>query len=220
MKDIKALLENIDLFSSLNEEELAHLASISKVEHYSKKSIVFYEHENLSNIYYLLRGKVKLYKIDKFNNEIFLSDLTMGNFIYLIKNTNKLHVECKTFYSVETLEESDVLLIDIEKFKKKFLFKYEILEGILNETYKMMQKCQYIINRDLVYDGTAKIAHMLCNSLDEFNSMKKNDIAYRLHVQPETLSRIVKKLQNKKLIAIEQKNVTILNRPALEDLYK
>ncbi len=220
MKDIKAFLRNIDLFSSLSENELDILASISKIENYTKNSIVFYENDTLSNIYYLINGKVKLYKIDKFNNEIFLNELQEGSFIYLVKNSNKNRVVCSTFYSVETSEESDLLLIDIEKFKKIFLKKYEILDKVLDETYKMIEQFQYIINRDLVYDGTAKVVHMICNNLEEFNKLKKNDIAYRLHIQPETLSRIVKKLEKNGYIEIENRNVTILNRRALENLYR
>ena len=220
MKNIKAVLQNIELFECLNEEEIDKLASISKIEHYAPNSIVFYENDDLSHIYYLIDGEVKLYKIDKFNNEIFLDDLEDDRFIYLIKKTYKRDVVCSTFYSVETLKETDILLIDIEKFKNMFLSKYEILSGVLNETYKLIAQFQNIINRDLIFDGTAKVAHMICNDLEKFNRMKKNEIAYYLHIQPETLSRIVKKLQKEGLIELENRNVTILNRRLLENLYK
>ena len=220
MKDLQNILKNIDLFSSLDDKEIELLSSFSKVEHYAKNSIVFYENDTLSHIYYLINGKVKLYKIDKFNNEIFLNELKHDSFIYLVKNSNKNRVACNTFYSVETVEESDVLLVDIEKFKRTFVSKYEILDKILDETYKMIEQFQYIINRDLVYDSTAKVVHMICNQLDEFNRLKKNDIAYHLHIQPETLSRIVKKLEKQGYIQIDNRNVTILNRQALEKFYK
>ena len=220
MRNTEAVLRNIELFDSLNEEEIKKLASISKIEHYAPNSIVFYENDDLSNVYYLIEGKVKLYKIDKFDNEIFFTDLKDDSFIYLIKKTVKNEVVCSTFYSVETLKESDVLLIDIEKFKHMFMHKYEILQGVLHETYKLVARLQYIINRDLIFDGSAKVAYMLCHNLDEFNSMKKNEIAYHLHIQPETLSRIVKKLQKEGLIRIENKEVMILDRARLENLYK
>ena len=220
MKNIKAVLRNIELFESLNEEEIDKLASISKIEHYTPNSIVFYENDNLSHIYYLIEGRVKLYKIDKFNNEIFLNDMRDDSFIYLVKKTYKNEVVCSTFYSVETLSEAEILVIDIEKFKNMFISKYEILSGVLHETYKLLAQFQYIINRDLIYDGTAKVAHMLCNDLEEFNRLKKNEIAYHLHIQPETLSRIVKKLEKEGYIKVENRNVTILNRSGLESFFK
>jgi len=222
MKNIKAVLRNIEVFDSLSDEEIAKLASISKIEHYAPNSIVFYENDDLSHIYYLIEGRVKLYKnkIDKFNNEIFLDDMKDDSFIYLIKKTYRNEVVCSTFYSVETLTEAEILVIDIEKFKNMFISKYEILSGVLHETYKLLAQFQHIINRDLIYDGTAKVAHMLCNDLEEFNDLKKNEIAYHLHIQPETLSRIVKKLEKEGYIKIENRNVTILNRSGLENFFK
>ena len=220
MKNLRAVLRNIELFDSLSEEEIEKLASISKIEHYAPNSIVFYENDNLSHIYYLIEGKVKLYKIDKFNNEIFLNDVKDDSFIYLIKKTYRNEVVCSTFYSVETLTEAEILTIDIEKFKNMFISKYEILSGVLHETYKLLAQFEYIINRDLIYDGTAKVAHMLCNNLEEFNNLKKNEIAYHLHIQPETLSRIVKKLEKEGYIKVKDRNVTILNRSALEKFFK
>ncbi len=220
MRNIKAVLKNVELFESLKEEEIDKLASISKIERYAPNSIVFYENDTLSHIYYLIEGRVKLYKIDKFNNEIFLNDMKDDSFIYLIKKTYRNEVSCSTFYSVETLTEADILIIDIEKFKNMFISKYEILSGVLHETYKLLAQFQYIINRDLIYDGTAKIAYMLCNDLDEFNTLKKNEIAYYLHIQPETLSRIIKKLEKEGYIQIENRNVTILNKKGLESFFK
>ena len=220
MKNIKAVLRNIELFESLNDEEIDKLASISKIEHYAPKSIVFYENDTLSHIYYLIEGRVKLYKIDKFDNEIFLNDMKDNSFIYLVKKSARNEVVCSTFYSVETLTEAEILVIDIEKFKNMFLSKYEILSGILHETYKLLAQFQYIINRDLIFDGTAKVAYMLCNNLEEFNKLKKNEIAYHLHIQPETLSRIVKKLEKEGYIKMENRTVTILNRKALESFFK
>ena len=65
----------------------------------------------------------------------------------------------------------------------------------------------------------AKVAHMLCNDLESFNSMKKHEIAYLLHLQPETLSRILKKLNRNGLIEIDGK-VTIKNLKSLKMIYE
>jgi len=217
---IKDLLKNINLFKKLSDIELNKLSTICKIEHYEKNSIVFYENENLFNMYYLIKGKVKLYKIDKYNNEVFLNNIYKNSFIHILKNTRKDHFSCNSFFSVATLEASDILLIDVEAFKKEFLHKQSILDNYLEEIYFFMEQFQYIINRDLVFDSKAKVAYMLCNNLKEFNKLKKNEVAYHLHLQPETLSRITKKLEKDGYIKNEQRNVTILNRYALESLYK
>jgi CRP/FNR family transcriptional regulator len=91
---------------------------------------------------------------------------------------------------------------------------------ILEESFKMIQQMQCIISRDVVFDGTAKVAHMLVNELDTFNKLKKHEIAYMLHIQPETLSRILNKLTRNGTIEIEKNSVVILNIQELKDIYE
>ncbi len=85
---------------------------------------------------------------------------------------------------------------------------------------RMIQQMQCIISRDVVFDGTAKVAHMLINDLETFNALKKHEIAYMLHIQPETLSRILNKLTRNGVIEIDKNNVVILNTQELKDIYE
>jgi CRP/FNR family transcriptional regulator len=94
------------------------------------------------------------------------------------------------------------------------------MKMILKESFMMIQKLQCIISRDIVYDGTAKVAHMLANDLHNFNKLKKHEIAYMLHIQPETLSRILKKLIRNDIIEIDKNNVVILDLEALKEIYE
>ena len=41
-----------------------------------------------------------------------------------------------------------------------------------------------------------------------------------LHIQPETLSRVLKKLKRSSIIDIENSNVVILNKQLLQNIYK
>ena len=91
---------------------------------------------------------------------------------------------------------------------------------ILEESFKMIQQMQCIISRDVVFDGTAKVAHMLVNELDTFNRLKKHEIAYMLHIQPETLSRILNKLTRNGTIEIVKNSIEIVNLQELKDIYE
>ena len=71
-----------------------------------------------------------------------------------------------------------------------------------------------------VFDGTAKVAHMLINDLQTFNRLKKHEIAYMLHIQPETLSRILNKLTRNGTIEIEKNTIVILNEQELREIYE
>ncbi len=133
---IKENLKKISLFSSLNEDEFDLLASISKLKVFAAKNNIFYEKDELDFIYFLIKGEVKLYKIDRFDNEIFLYKLKENSFIYTVSNLCAKDELFGVFYSVETIGECEVLLIDVKKFKSLFLTKPDILIKILQESYK------------------------------------------------------------------------------------
>ena len=219
-QEIVKKLKNISLFSLLNDDETELLASISKLEFYPKGHTIFYEKERLNYIYFLVKGVVKLYKVDRFESEIFLNRLEENSFIYTVSNLCAKNDSLGVFYSVEAMEDCQILLIEVKKFKSLFLTKPEIMKGILQESYQSILQLQYILNRDIVYDGMAKVAYKISNEIDIFNNMKKHEIAYCLHLQPETLSRILKKMVRTGLIVMQNGKVKIKNIEELKNIYE
>ena len=219
-QDIIKKLKNIPLFDSLNSDELGVLKSISRIELYPKGNTIFYEKEKLKYIYFLIKGTVKLYKVNRFDSEIFLNRLEENSFIYTVSNLCVENDPLGVFYSVEALEECQILLIEVKKFKSLFLTKSEIMKRILQESYQSILQLQYILNRDIVYDGMAKVAYKICNELEDFNNMKKHEIAYCLHLQPETLSRILKKLARNSLIELRNGKIKVKNIEELKNIYE
>lgn len=94
------------------------------------------------------------------------------------------------------------------------------MQRILKESFHTISKLQCIINRDVVFDGIAKVAHMIDTDLEHFNRLKKHEIAYMLHIQPETLSRILKKLERNEIISIEKNSVIVRDENALREIYE
>ena len=78
---------------------------------------------------------------------------------------------------------------------------------------------QCIINREVVFDGTAKVAHFLDQDERAFERFKKQEVAYMLNLQPETLSRILRKLSRDGIIDTEGTGVAILDREQLRAIY-
>ena len=124
------------------------------------------------------------------------------------------------YANAEFLEDSTILCIQSQPFREMIYANHRLMTKILEESFKMIQQMQCIISRDVVFDETAKVAHMLVNELDTFNKLKKHEIAYMLHIQPETLSRILNKLTRNGTIEIEKNSVVILNIQELKDIYE
>jgi len=216
--DVK-IIKDIPFFNSLNEDTIKQLSLISTLKKYVYSDILFYEKDSQNEIFYLIDGSIKFYKVDRFDSEIFLYKLTSHSIVFDIAEMCSEHI--MTCYSnAEFLEDSKVLVFDSQKFRDLMKNNHSFMKVVMRESFKMIQQLHCIISRDVVFDGTAKVAHMLVNDLRNFNILKKHEIAYMLHIQPETLSRILKKLTRNGIIEIEKNCVKILNLEDLKDIYE
>ena len=98
----------------------------------------------------------------------------------------------------------------------KNILKEELIEIVLKKNYQL----HHIVNRELVFDATAKVAFMLNQDLEMFNKLKRQDVSFMLHIQPETLSRVLKRLIRNGTIAIENGEVTIENEEELISIFR
>jgi len=217
--DPLTLVSSLPLFDSLQREDIEKISSFCSVRHHKAGDVLFYEKDTKDAIYYIIQGSVKFYKVDRFDNEIFLYKLYSNSLIFNVsKLIDSFFISC--YANAEFLEDSTILCIQSQPFREMIYANHRLMTKILEESFKMIQQMQCIISRDVVFDGTAKVAHMLVNELDTFNKLKKHEIAYMLHIQPETLSRILNKLTRNGTIEIEKNSVVILNIQELKDIYE
>ena len=211
---IKSIINSLDFFSTLDEKQIEFLASISSINEYSKEYIIHYEKEYSNTLLFLLNGLAKAYKIDKHNNEIFLYYIYQNSLISEISTINK---ETLTHFSnIVLLEDSQILTIDYNKFKDNFLNRGILLKEFSNEIILKSQQLQSLINREFIFNSVAKVAMMLHNDLEMFNKLKRCEISLMLHIQPETLSRVLNRLKRNQIIDSKQGKVMVLDYEALK----
>ena len=215
---IQQSIRKISFFNNLNDEQIDLIASISSESTYSSNSILYYESDANNNLLFLVEGLIKIYKVDKFDNEIFLYHIYKNSMISELTSIKQNEIYC--FSNAEIIEDSTILSINFDKFKEHFLSKniltMELLEILLEKTHQL----QCIVNRELVFDATAKVAFMLNQDVDMFNKLKRQEVSFMLHIQPETLSRVLKRLTRNGVILVENGDVIIINKDALISIFK
>ncbi|RXK12789.1 transcriptional regulator [Halarcobacter mediterraneus] len=217
MQKVKDILKNISLFSHFEEDKLEVLTEISTISNYKKDSILYYETESTDKLLFLIEGQIKVYKIDKYDNEIFLYYIYSNSMISELSNLNESEIRC--FSNAEFVKDSSILSIDFTKFKELFLYKDALCLKFIQELIYKNHQLQCIVNRELVFDATSKVAFMLINDLEMFNELKRAEVSLLLHIQPETLSRVLKKLARNSSILIEKGKIRILNYEELKSIY-
>jgi CRP/FNR family transcriptional regulator len=61
---------------------------------------------------------------------------------------------------------------------------------------------------------------MLNQDLEMFNKLKRQEVSFMLHIQPETLSRVLKRLSRDEIISIDNGEVIIENQNELICIFK
>jgi len=215
---LQEIINSIDFFKTLNQEQIEQICQIASVKKFSKDSILYYESENTTNLMFLIKGLLKVYKVDKFDNEIFLYHIHENCMISELSSLRQKEIFC--FSNAEFVRDSEILSINFEKFTELFLSKNILTQEFIEELLKKTQQLQCIINRELVFDATAKVAFMLYNDLEMFNHLKRQEVSFLLHIQPETLSRVLKRLARNKVIDIVSGEVILLNHDELTAIFR
>ena len=215
---IQDIISEISFFNILTQEQKEQIASMSNVTTYDKNTILHYESDTNKHILFLVSGLLKIFKLDKFDNEIFLYHIHKDSMISELSSIKGDDIYC--FSNAEFIEDSVVLSIDFKEFQNIFLSKNilttELMEILLEKTHQL----QCILNRELVFDATAKVSFMINQDLEIFNKLKRQEVSFMLHIQPETLSRVLKKLSREGIIQIDDGEVIITNKIALEYKFK
>lgn len=211
-------IRSLDFFENLSDEQIDILSNFSFISKYEKDSILFYETDLKTNLLFLVSGLIKIYKYDKFDNEIFLYHIYSNSLISELSNINTNEIFC--FSNASFIEDSVVLSIDFLKLQEHFLNNNLLVKELMNSLLKKTNQLQSLVNRELVFDATAKVAYMLVSDLNMFNKLKRQDVSFMLHIQPETLSRVLKKLSRDNIIEIENQQVIIKDEIALNSIFK
>ena len=215
---IKEAIKNIELFKGLKNDEIAKIIDISDIREFKKDTIVYYEDDRDYSLQVLIKGRVKLYKIDKNNNEIYLYNIYENNLISQLTCIEKDYIHC--FSNAQFTEDSLLLSINFKKFLEYFIYTNILTFELLKIVLKNNKKLHFILNRELVFDSIAKVAYMISNELEIFNKLKRKEIALKLHIQPETLSRVINKLRENNIIQLNQSNkIEIIDDLALENYF-
>lgn len=211
-------IKSLDFFENLSDNQIDILSNFSFISKYEKDSILFYETDLKTNLLFLVSGLIKIYKYDKFDNEIFLYHIYSNSLISELSNINTNEIYC--FSNASFIEDSVVLSIDFLKLQEHFLNNNLLVKELMNSLLKKTNQLQSLVNRELVFDATAKVAYMLVSDLKMFNNLKRQDVSFMLHIQPETLSRVLKKLSRDNIIEIENQQVIIKDEIALNSIFK
>jgi len=208
------------LFSAFDEEQFKQILAFTSIKKLETGEILFYEDDEFKYIFLLISGNIKGSKIASNGKEkiftIFYAGDTLAEAIMLME---------KKIYPISAVALNSVTIVAIDAAHYKQMLS-ESIDVCFQIMAAMSQKMHWLVNevnRLSLHDATFRLVIYLLDNKPETSNIihckvAKNVIASRLSIKPETLSRILKKLSDKKLIRTNNNNIEILDLEQLKNI--
>jgi CRP-like cAMP-binding protein/CheY-like chemotaxis protein len=204
--------KSIDSLKKLSEER--------DVRIYKKKDDIYKEGNYPKGVYFVSKGKVKIYQTNEHGKEFITELHKEGDFFGYLS----LLKDEKYSSTASTLEDSEIYMIPKEDFfsliyknaevSKKFI---EILSNNLLENEKQLVKLAYNSVRKRVAEALIKLSDKYKKEDDQKFSMNvsREDLANLVGTATETVIRTLSDFKEDKFIEISGSNITILSHDKL-----
>ena len=218
------LLNRCPVFKGIPENETRKLL---KQVHYQFKTfkngeIVAIAGEKISNLYIILSGSVRGEMIDYSGKTIKIEDIEAPRPLataFLFGSENRFPVTVTANNNVEVFSISVSELLRLMQLNSAVLKNY--LDSISSRTQFLSQKLHFLTFKTI----KEKVAHFLLRKAgDRYHSVElkstQQQLADLFGVTRPSLARVLAEMQREKLIIIEKKTVTLLNKQKLNELLR
>ncbi len=219
--NIHKLVKECFLFKGLPETDINNIESIGQILKFKAKEQIFFEGDPAIGFYIIISGKVKIFKISPEGREQILHIFGPGEpfgeaAVFAGKNfpanastmapTTTFYIERAKFEQL--LNKNPGLALNLLAILSKRLMIFARMIGDLSLKEVPARLATYLLILSSKKDGACEL------ELD----LPKTQLASLLGTIPETLSRILSRMQRENILKVQGSKITILNKERLEDL--
>lgn len=222
-KHLFDLLRNIQLFSSLTDEELHQIRDKMKIKRFKKNEIILYEDNTNEVMYAILYGKVKVIQTTEDGKEIIIAIHRAGEFFGEISLIDSRTVPAM----VAAMEDSAIAIISREDFHSLIYTQGKVLNIFLKILCSRLRESWGRI-QILSFNNASQRIKMLFMLLSQEYGIKTNegtllniklthqDIADMAGVARETVTRVIDKLHKNREIKVLKNKIILLGHNFLK----
>jgi len=225
MKQFENLILTSDIFQAMNRCALIAplipdhndaIKEMSKVILVPETQYLFNQGDDLTAIYLVISGGMKLQRLAPSGQEKVLEIVSPG----------QTFAEALLFSSAESypvsavaIEDSVLVAINAKKYFRLFNESNQLCMTMLGTLSRRLHWMINEVDRLTLHNATYRLVDYMLNQVDDSSEGKlrvklsapKNVIASRLSIKPETFSRTLRNLASQKLICLEQGEIELLD---------
>ena len=210
-------VKDIPLFSKLSGKNLKNLEQISHFKNYNSNEVVFYEGDDPGTLYILTEGVLRLYKTDAKGNELYIHQFTPTGMVGELACFENINYPATARF----ITKGQILKIDFKRLEKDFFQNPEVCMEIIKSLTKKVKILSNVIHKEMILTSEARVAKIIVEHGELFETHKNTQIASILNITPETLSRTLTRFKKVELISVEKNHhINILDTIKLTALFE
>ncbi|MGD9566977.1 MAG: Crp/Fnr family transcriptional regulator [Sedimentibacter sp.] len=211
-------IDTVPIFRDLTQDEKESILNSSNHKNYKKSEIIFMPGDSFDNLFVVNKGLVKISKISAVGKEQIIRILQPGDFM------GELSLFSKTVHNntAETLENTEICIIQGQKIRELLLTKPEISLKFLQKYTERIEESEELIEQIVLKDVEQRIAnyllleiekHQIINKKGEYEitlPVSKGDLASLIGTTQETLSRKLSLFQDNGFIKLKGHRIILV----------
>ena len=214
------VLRTVPLFSQVSEADLRAMADLVRERRQPKGSLILTQGDEGETLFLIRSGQVKVAVVAEDGREVILSVLGAGSFF---GEMALIDDEPRSAHVI-AMEDSVLLALRREDFRARLDRSPELGMALLRELSRRLRRADDTIASLMLLDVNGRVAHLLLELAREEGGEGGTTIARRLThaaigqmvgASRETVSRTMRNLVLRNVIAVTRKGITLLDIPAL-----
>jgi CRP/FNR family cyclic AMP-dependent transcriptional regulator len=212
------ILQRVPLFSQLSPAELQRVVDVARERSYPRNSVILFEDDPGDALYVVATGQVKVVLIGEDGREVILSVMGPGEFF---GEMSLLDDEPRSAHVI-AMEDSSLAVLRREDFEGLLTQTPQIALALLREMSRRLRRADEKVGSLVLLDVQGRVARLLLDMAGEEGGeritrrLTHHTIAQMIGSSRETVSRTMRDLTDKGMIAVQRRDIVIRDRAALE----
>lgn len=224
-QSIEEILHSIPIFKELTVYEIDSLKTIAHTKRYQKYTHVFMQDDHLSNVYFILEGKIKIYKTDIHGREQIVNILHSGDMFphqgFFRHDNYPAHAE--------VIEPSTLVYIPKQQFED-FLMQFpQISVKLFRVLGDMIVDLQQRLEEQILHNTQEQVMMLILRLVKKHGKENRHgdvmlakqfsnkELANMIGTTRETISRTLSQLKKESLIELSANNMWKIDVEKIED---
>jgi len=215
----RRILQCVPLFSSLSDQQLDELLQAIEYRHYARQAFLTTAGADADGLYVIVAGSAKVLVADDDGREVILSVLGPNDFFGEVALIDGLPQST----SVQALESCQTLYVPRYAFLACFKNSLEAAVLMLRTVVTRLRHADRLIESFALLDVHGRVARLLSETAREIAGrwlvdLGSQRIALMVAASREMISRVLKRLEDDRLIMRSKRKIIVLDRAALAQL--